>query len=74
MRIGGAQQAQTTGSLVGVKRSADAMSNSGNSGINAGGHRTSRPGMGLQQAVPLRREPFVQLRVGQGGDVKRLKR
>jgi hypothetical protein len=52
----------------------------GGSGLNGvsggdGGFRALGPGMGLQKAAPQqRREPFAPLEVGEGGDVKRLKR
>ncbi|KAF9446010.1 hypothetical protein P691DRAFT_674478 [Macrolepiota fuliginosa MF-IS2] len=73
-------QRDSNRSGIGIKRPADAMSNSvtGGSmsanGVNAGGRRDSRPGMGLQQAAPSRREPFAPLDVGESGDVKRIKR
>ncbi|KAJ3569182.1 hypothetical protein NP233_g5225 [Leucocoprinus birnbaumii] len=46
------------------------------SGNGGGGFRGSRPGMGLQQAAPQqqRREPFAPLEVGEGGDIKRIRR
>jgi len=44
-------------------------------GIGNGGFRGSRPGMGLQQAVPQQqREPFTPLEIGASGDVKRTRR
>lgn len=52
------------------------MSGSNISGTSnsSGGQRSLRPGMGLQQAAPQPREPFKPLEVGEGGDVKRIKR
>lgn len=58
------------GSGVGMKRPAEAM------GSNSG-YRSSRPGMGLQQASGQgqpKREILGRLDVGEGGDVKRVRR
>ena len=49
--------------------------NSSINGTGNGGFRGSRPGMGLQQAVPQQqREPFMPLEIGASGDVKRTRR
>lgn len=53
------------------------LGNGGGSSMNGSGgngYRSSRPGMGLQQAAPPRREPLAPLEVREGGDVKRIKR
>jgi hypothetical protein len=49
--------------------------NSVNDSVITSVFRSARPGMGLMQAIPQqRREPFAPLEIGQGGDVKRVKR
>lgn len=46
----------------------------GTSSVGNGGFRGSRPGMGLQQAAPQRREPFMPIEIGESGDTKRIRR
>ncbi|KAF8155768.1 hypothetical protein B0H34DRAFT_509091 [Crassisporium funariophilum] len=65
--------AHSTSSGIGVKRPAEAMGSTS--------YRGGRPGMGLQQPAPPgpstvngRREVFGRLDVGEGGDVKRMRR
>ncbi|KAI0738915.1 hypothetical protein C8Q80DRAFT_1112166 [Daedaleopsis nitida] len=64
----------SSGSLNSLKRNADIMQ-----GINAGlaQARSPQQGMGLQNpagGAGVKREPFAALEVGEGGDVKRLRR
>lgn len=68
------QSSMSSTSVIGAKRPAEAMSPDSGSGPPPMNFKGGRPGTGLQHAAPVSRQVLGALEIGQGGDVKRVRR
>jgi len=68
------QSSTASTSVIGAKRPAEAMASNSGSGPLPMNFKGGRPGMDLQHVAPMNRQVLGALEIGQGGDVKRVRR